>query len=79
MMNFITYDSEDYANEYDFNLKIMYAQLIYISSKHISYWLIIDKMLLSKFDPNICVTPYLRDFTAHRLYRILNIQKIEKH
>ena len=35
MMNFITYDSEDYANEYDFNLKIMYAQLIYISSKHI--------------------------------------------
>ena len=52
---------------------------IYIHSKHISYWLIIDKMLLSKFDPNICVTPYLRDFTAHRLYRILNIQKIEKH
>ena len=34
-------------------------------------------MLLSKFDPNICVTPYLRDFTAHRLYRNLNIQKIE--
>ena len=57
----------------------MYAQLIYIYSKHISYWLIIDKMLLSKFDPNIYVTPYLRDFSAHRLYRILNIQKIEKH
>ena len=50
-----------------------------IYSKHISYWLIIDKMLLSKFDPNIYVTPYLRDFSAHRLYRILNIQKIEKH
>ena len=71
--------SEDYAIEYYLNLKIMYAQLIYIYSKHISYWLIIDKMLLSKFDPNICVTPYLRDFTAHRLYRSLNIQKIGKH
>ena len=57
----------------------MYAQLIYIYSKHISYWLIIDKMFLSKFAPNIYVTPYLRDFSAHRLYRILNIQKIEKH
>ena len=44
-----------------------------------SYWLNIDKMLLSKFDPNICVTPYQRYFTAHRLYRILNIKKIEKH
>ena len=52
---------------------------IYIYSKHIFYWLIIDKMLLSKFAPNIYVTPYLRDFSAHRLYRILNIQKIEKH
>ena len=52
---------------------------IYIYSKHISYWLIIDKMLLSKFAPNIYVTPYLRDFSAHRLYRILNIQKIGKH
>ena len=27
MMNFITYDSEDYANEYYFNLKIMYPNL----------------------------------------------------
>ena len=71
--------SMDYVIEYDLNLKIMYAQLIYIYSKHISYWLIIDKMLLSKFEPNICVTPYLKDFSAHRLYRILNIQKIGKH
>ena len=71
--------SMDYEIEYDLYLKIMYAQLIYIYSKHISYWLIIDKMFLSKFGPNICVTPYLKDFSAHRLYRILNIQKIGKH
>ena len=71
--------SMDYEIEYDLNLKIMYAQLIYIYSKHISYWLIIDKMLLSKFGPNICVTPYLKDFSAHRLYRIKNIQKNGKH
>ena len=52
----------------------MYAQLIYST-----YWLNNDKLLLSEFYPNIYVTPYLRDFTAHRLYRILNIKKIEKH
>ena len=66
--------SEDYANEYYFNLKIMYAQLIYST-----YWLNNDKSLLSEFYPNIYITPYLRYFTAYRLYRILNIKKIEKH
>ena len=52
----------------------MYAQLIYST-----YWLNNDNLLLSELYPNICVTPYFGYFTAHRLYRILNIKKIEKH
>ena len=50
-----------------------------IYSKPFTYWLNNDKTLLSEFYPNIYVTPYLRYFTAYRLYRILNIKKIEKH
>ena len=50
-----------------------------IYSKLITYWLNNDKTLLSEFYPNIYVTPYLGYFTAYRLYRILNIKKIEKH